>query len=90
MNNKSKNCPYCGSVHVRQNPKKMISDKKKFILFNGMYFLLLIFLCCKAGRTEELSSIIPAGIIGESVGILILYLLKKKTFFCDDCKSEFK
>ena len=55
-----------------------------------MYFLLLIFLCCKAGRTEELSSVIPAGIIGESVGILILYLLKKKTFICDDYKSEFK
>ena len=89
MKENSLNCPYCGSVHVHKNPRKLISSKRNFIVFNVIFFPFLTFLCWIGGKMEQLPDGIIAGIIGETIGIIILYFIRKKTYSCDDCKSEF-
>lgn len=89
MKENSLNCPYCGSVHVHKNPRKLISSKRNFIVFNVIFFSFLTFLYWNGGKMEQLPDGIIGGIIGESVVILLFYLFRKRTFSCDDCKSEF-
>jgi hypothetical protein len=73
MRNDSKNCPYCGSIHVHKTPKKMIGDKKKFISFNLVWFPMMIFLFCKDGGGEKLLPAILGSLIGEFLIIFLSY-----------------
>ena len=90
MENDSKKCPNCGSTNVHRISKKLIRNKKWFITFNLVWFSVLIFLYCINGRTEGLVHAIIGSVIGEFVAIWLLYIRKKDSYCCDDCKTEFK